>query len=206
MVYNKLYLIIQDECFPGDSTVITKDGIKFMYEINPGDEVLAITPGGSIIFSEVVTFLHYEPKTFATYMTIQTMSGTLLCVSSNHLVFSVTPDVATSKSNAVMACCIKHGDYILEIKSPSSQIQSTQVTSIDRVCKQGVYAPMTQCGTIVVDSSVASCYASYPSHTVAHAVMAPLRIYYNITKRHRHGVPVTKGVNSYAAFLYKLVY
>ena len=179
-----------------------------MYEINPGDEVLAITPGGSIIFSEVVTFLHYEPKTFATYMTIQTMSGTLLHVSGNHLVFSVTPDIAstTFKSKAVMTSCIKYGDYILEIKSPSSQIQSTQVTSIDRVRKQGVYAPMTQCGTIVVDSFVASCYASYPSHTIAHAVMAPLRIYYNITKHHRHGVPVTEGVNSYAAFLYKLVY
>ena len=177
-----------------------------MHQINPGDEVLAITPGGSTIFSEVLTFLHYEPKTFATYMTIQTTSGTLLHVSSNHLVFSVTPDVATFKSKAVMASCIKPGDYILEIKSPSSQIQSTQVTSINTVHKLGVYAPMTQCGTIVVDCSVASCYASYPSHTVAHAVMVPLRIYYNITKRHRHGLPVTEGVNSYAAFLYKLVY
>ena len=85
-------------CFPRDSTVITKDGIKFMYEINPGDEVLAITPHGSTIFSEVVTFLHYEPKTFATYMNIQTMSGTLLHISDNHLVFSVTPDVVTFKS------------------------------------------------------------------------------------------------------------
>ena len=177
-----------------------------MYEINPGDEVLAVIPGSSTMFSKVVTFLHYEPKTFATYMTIQTMSGTLLRVSSNHLVFSVTPDVATFKSKAVMASCIKPGDYILETKCPSSQIQSTQVTSIDRVRKQGVYAPMTQCGTIVVDSALTSCYASYPSHTVAHAVMAPLRIYYNITKRHRHGVPVTEGVNSYAAFLYKLIY
>ena len=65
---------------------------------------------------------------------------------------------------------------------------------------------MTQCGTIVVDSFVASCYASYPSHTIAHAVMAPLRIYYNITKHHGHGVPVTEGVNSYAAFLHKLIY
>ena len=177
-----------------------------MHQINPGDEVLAITPGGSTIFSEVLTFLHYEPKTFATYMTIQTMSGTLLNISSNHLVFSVTPDVTTFKSKAVMASCVKPRDYILEIKSPSSQVQSTQVTSINTVRKQGVYAPMTQCGTIVVDSSVASCYASYPSHTVAHAVMVPLRIYYNITKRYRRGLPVTEGVNSYAAFLYKLVY
>ena len=177
-----------------------------MHQINPGDEVLAVTPGGSTIFSEVVTFLHYEPKTFATYMTIQTTSGTLFYVSGNHLVFSVTPDVATFKSKAVMASCIKHGDYILEIKSPSSHIQSTQVTSIDTVRKQGVYAPMTQCGTIVVDSALASCYASYPSHSIAHAVMAPLRIYYNITKRHRREVPITEGVNSYAAFLYKLIY
>ena len=177
-----------------------------MYEINPGDEVLAVTPGGSTIFSEVVTFLHYEPKTFATYITIQTMSGTLLHVSSNHLVFSVTPDGPTFKPKAVMASCIKRGDYTLEIKSPSSQIQSTQVTSIDRIRKQGVYAPMTQCGTIVVDSALTSCYASYPSHTIAHAAMAPLRIYYNITKRHHRGVPTIEGVNSYAAFLYKLIY
>ena len=105
-----------------------------------------------------------------------------------------------------MASCIKHEDYILETKNPSSHIQSTQVNSIDTVRKQGVYAPMTQCGTIVVDNVLASCYASYPSHTIAHAIMAPLRIYYNITKCHCRGVLTTKGVNSYAAFLYKLIY
>ena len=65
---------------------------------------------------------------------------------------------------------------------------------------------MTQCGTIVVDGSVVSCYASCPRHTIAHVVMAPFHIYYNITKHHRRGVPVTERLNSYAAFPYKLIY
>ena len=177
-----------------------------MHELKPGDKVLSISSHGSTIFSEVITFLHYEPKTIATYMAIQTKSGALLHVSGNHLVFSVTQDKAKLKFKAVIASCLQPGDYILGINSPSYQVQSTQVANITAVRKEGVYAPMTQCGTIVVDSSVASCYASYPSHTVAHVVMAPLRIYYTITKQHHHEKPIKEGVNSYASLLYKLVY
>ena len=177
-----------------------------MHEIKPGDEVLSITPHGSTIFSEVVTFLHYESKTIATYMAIQTKSGALLHVSGNHLVFSVTQNKAKLKFKAVIASCLQPGDYILGINNPSSQVQSTQVANITVVDKQGVYAPMTQCGTIIVDKSVASCYASYPSHSIAHVVMGPLRIYYTITKRHHCEKPIKEGINPYASLLYKLVY
>jgi len=38
----------------------------------------------------------------------------------------------------------------------------------------GVVAPMTSTGTIVVDDVVTSCYASFASHRLAHAVMSPL--------------------------------
>ena len=38
----------------------------------------------------------------------------------------------------------------------------------------GVYAPLTSTGNIVVDDVVASCYASYGSHRLAHTVMSPL--------------------------------
>ena len=163
-----------------------------------------MTPQGNAIFSEVVTFLHYERKPFATYLAIQTECGSVLHVSGNHLVFT-TPDVTTLKFKAVFASFLQPGDYIPGIESSNTQIQPTRVTKITSVRKQGVYAPMTRCGTIVVDGSVASCYASYPSHAVAHAVMAPLRIYYIITKQHC-GLPIKEGVNPYASFLYKLVY
>ena len=177
-----------------------------MRDIKLGDKLLSVTSQGSAIFSEVVTFLHYEPKTFASYLAIQTESGSVLHVSGNHLLFLTTPDVTTAKFKAVIVHSLQPGDYILGIESFDSQIQSTRVTNITTVRKQGVYAPMTRCGTIVVDGSVASCYASFPSHIIAHAVMAPLRIYYTLTKQHLRGVPIKEGINPYASFLYRLVY
>jgi len=43
---------------------------------------------------------------------------------------------------------------------------------------QGIYAPLTVAGTIVVDGVAASCYASTRSHTAAHAAMKPMRTMY----------------------------
>jgi len=46
----------------------------------------------------------------------------------------------------------------------------------------GVYAPITERGTIVVDDVIVSCYAEFSSHVTAHACLSPLRYAYYVSR------------------------
>ena len=39
----------------------------------------------------------------------------------------------------------------------------------------GTYSPLTTEGNLMVDGILASCYASFPDHDMAHFVMSPMR-------------------------------
>ena len=42
-------------------------------------------------------------------------------------------------------------------------------------CILGAYSPLTAEGNLMVDGVLASCYASFPDHDMAHFTMAPMR-------------------------------
>lgn len=49
-----------------------------------------------------------------------------------------------------------------------------EVAAIEPFKSRGLYAPLTRSGELEVNGFSTSCYASFPSHTAAHAVMLPL--------------------------------
>jgi len=51
-----------------------------------------------------------------------------------------------------------------------------RVVAVREVVLQGVFAPLTTTGTIVVNGIVASCYASIASQRLAQAAMLPIRL------------------------------
>lgn len=50
-----------------------------------------------------------------------------------------------------------------------------QIVSVNYVSRDGIYAPLTRQGNIVVDSVLASCYAVISDHEMAHLSFAPVR-------------------------------
>ena len=46
----------------------------------------------------------------------------------------------------------------------------------------GAYTPVTMDGNIMVDGILASCYASFPNHDLAHIGMTPLRWFPVVTQ------------------------
>lgn len=71
----------------------------------------------------------------------------------------------------------------------------------------GVYAPITERGTIVVDDVIVSCYAEFSSHATAHACLAPLRYVHYVTGwlvQHSASDVLVEGVHWYAATLRRL--
>jgi len=47
---------------------------------------------------------------------------------------------------------------------------SESIVRVEETIEKGVYAPLTEEGTVVVDGIMASCYSNYNSHQFAHAV------------------------------------
>jgi hypothetical protein len=142
-------------CFAGSAMVETSSGFTSMSALRNGDVVR--TASG---FEPVVGFLHADAGS-ASFIELTT-SSSVLPVSADHMMF-------LANGEAVPAASIKVGDVL----------SSGVVTSIEQVERDGVYAPLTKSGTIVVEGTVASCYAAAHealSHSVSHMIMTPMRM------------------------------
>lgn len=133
----------------------------------------------------------------------------------------------------MFAVSVKLGDRILvsdtDAASAANEVDShlrwDSVVETKLVLEEGVYAPLTMEGTLLVDDVVASCYAVVNSQSVAHYSFLPLRIWYSVTSfflqrlgdpqysvaRHNNTSrtePTTEegqnGIHWYASMLYSL--
>ena len=169
-------------------------------DLHQGDKVLCQSTKGDLVYSSIVAFLHYEPDRYVKYLAIETTQGNTLNVSESHLIYSTTE--ADSKLCPKFARLVKEGDFIGSVSTDLKQLVISQVKSITTAWKQGVYAPLTRTGTIVVDGALASCYASFNNHTAANIAFAPLRF---LTRRKQLQQLPQEGIHKYASLLYKVV-
>jgi len=128
-------------------------------------------------YEPVYSFGHYSPDSRAEFLEISTSMSTLQ-VSRDHLVF-------VNNRQAVPASLIRVGDEVTDETG-----SKTPVTSIKNVVAEGVFAPFTPSGTIVVDNILASSYVAFEDsafvtiggirwsyHWVAHAFGFPHRVW-----------------------------
>jgi len=179
------------------------------------------------------------------FVSIETASGHRLTVTSNHVLFAsssaktdagdehqgiftsddVTATFAGRLTNSsrvystdidVQKAAEQPEIAVSRIATQNASARSDKVVNVVRMERlKGVYAPLTSTGTLVVNGVVASCYASFASHQVAHMVMAPLRLayYWNVAhertetsheKRRDYNFGIGKGIHWYAASLSKI--
>lgn len=164
-------------CFPGNALVETRDGkTKKMSELQVGEEIKSYRSDGSIVYSPVVAFLHRNRLVQANFYKIF-LSGSRsksLVVSGKHILFkkglfSKNSDIASFASE------IHPGDVLLT-ESKQNGLRPIRVVQVTMVTEQGLYAPLTNEGTLFVNDVLASCYAHWPSHKMAHLAMAPFRV------------------------------
>jgi hypothetical protein len=165
-------------CFPANARIQLETGISTsMKDLQVGDKVQTIdTSTNQIIYTDVIAFLHKE-NTEGLYHVVKTEDGKQVVLSARHLIYSAK----TNRSEAisvVFAEDIIPGDFV-RVSGQGNAFK--RVSSVSSLMDSGVYAPMTRHGTLLVNGVLVSCYAHWWSHDIAHKVMAPLRIWYDIT-------------------------
>ena len=184
-------------CFPGESSVRLINGeVKIMSDLDIGDHVLAydvITD--QFVYSPVILFSHREPEVTTTFLSVKTSNGRNLFLTKNHLVHvfrRTTSEILDSSNNEIhetntkvktlFAGDLQRGDSLITSPSPADNITvvHSAIVALQSIERQGVYAPVTHIGTIVVDDVVASCYCEIIDHDRVHATFGLFRLVYNM--------------------------
>jgi len=151
--------------------------------------------GWELHFEPVLAFLHREPATEAEVLRIRHGLGQVH-LTANHLLFALRESNGTIES--ILADEVRVGDRVL---APwiDGTLSSPEVQAVDRVWKStGLYAPLLDSGTVLVDGTAASCYAipwNMPDahrrvakvatlQNAYHAALLPLRFFLA-----KHGMP-----------------
>ena len=197
---NNSYLHVS--CFPKNVTVLTSNGNKSMRDLSNGEKDSLPISNGIPIFSEVITFLHHEPNRSGKYLTISTEQGTSITLSPNHLTFIASSKPGHPlKTQPMLAANVRPGHYLVSCSAEPHQPVLTEVASVCTTVEQGVYAPLTRCGVMLVNGIMASCYANTEKHSLAHCAFAPVRMYTSLRIRKRCERRPKRGVHCYAKFL-----
>ncbi|EZA48069.1 Sonic hedgehog protein A [Ooceraea biroi] len=212
-------------CFPGKSLVRTENGdAKRLDEVRLGERIAALDSRGDVVYSEVIAFLDRSPSERRQFIRLTTKSGRVLTLTPAHL-------VPVEGRSSVFAAKVQPGDRILvndvaasveDDNRVDNRLRWDSVVETKLVLEEGVFAPLTTEGTLVVDDVVASCYAVVDSQSVAHYAFLPLRIWNAVTSVFTGGLDdmrhleirqndtskvqptVKEGVHWYASMLYSL--
>lgn len=174
-----------DGCFSGVSQVKVegRDTALPIRDLKIGDRVLSLDVAtGSLRYDDVIAFLHRSGDEFATFRRLEAENDVTIDVTPSHLLFSAaTEEAVLTSAEAGPVSDVTEGRYIFVATGNASSVRAVKVRHVRVMRDVGVYAPLTRTGTIVVDGVVASCYALFRSHDVAHVAMAPLRLAYYVT-------------------------
>lgn len=164
-------------CFPGWARVTVAGGMqKSLSSLVTGDRVMALSETGQVVFSQVLLFLHQDQESRSTFLSLETEDGHRLAVTPNHLVF-LAPHcrLDISEYQAHFASRAKRGDCVL-IHTAEGQVRPSPIISVSVEESLGVYAPLTEAGTVFVDGVLASSYALVEDHRLAHWAFGPVRL------------------------------
>jgi len=107
---------------------------------------------------------------------------------------------------------VKVGDFLASTSNADRPF--SRVVSVQAIQRQGLYAPMTASGTIVVNGVPVSCYTalgffgavlSKPMiEWLSHGAMVPYRIFCSLVGCHDESYDTEHGYNPWVGFLYDI--
>jgi hypothetical protein len=142
---------ISFECFPGDSKVLLANGFqRAARDLRPGD-VLAVSKDFATVDGEEWVFdPHFgQEETSHEYLDITHEEG-VLQLSATHFLFRVPGEFVLAEEIVI-------GDELYT--TSGTGFRSSTVKSVRKVLGQGMYAPVTSSGRLIVDGVLVSSFA-----------------------------------------------
>lgn len=203
---------------------------KAMSDLKIGDEILAVDSDGELTFSPILLFLDRDPEERRAFVTLITEDGRSIEVTPHHLVFarrqseaddsesSNDVEVTESDLSPTYAGDLEAGDviYTLDLSGETAgsgsgkrPLRASRVVDTRLRMRNGVFAPLTVEGNLVVDGVLASCYAQIHSQTLAHWAFLPVRMLESIkqifsSSHLSQGADSSTGIHWYAKSLYSM--
>uniref|UniRef100_A0A7E4UV96 HintN domain-containing protein n=1 Tax=Panagrellus redivivus TaxID=6233 RepID=A0A7E4UV96_PANRE len=151
-------------CFAADTTVkMAGGGTKRMDELAINDWVLAADEN-TVNYARVYSWLHRMPKVTAEFIKFTLENGKELKMTSKHYIFrgkceAVGKKAALTRMNEDMVYAeeVTLSDCLF-VHVTGSKFVETRISKIETVTEEGIYAPMTGNGNIVVNDIFASCF------------------------------------------------
>jgi hypothetical protein len=151
-------------CFPADAKVMLENGTEIMMkDVEIGTRVRT----GAKESSDVFMFSHKFEEAVYSFLELTTKSGNKLTVTGSHFIYI--------NGVAAQAQTAKEGDFLTLANGEKSE-----VVAIQTVRKTGLYNPHTVHGDIVVDGVLTTTYTDALHPRLAHALLWPIRMAYNI--------------------------
>lgn len=206
-------------CFPGRASVYVKGrGPVPVSDLCEGDLLLCGDAGsGQLLFSPFLGHMHKEVSTPASFVSVKAgaADGAPLLLSPEHLVFAASSTDAPLV--AVPASTLAQGQWILRVDPLCGSFRRAQVSEVAEVSDKGYYAPLTQCGTVVVEGALCSCYADAlpatlpewfrrfaTTHQAMHQAVLPLRLASLVAAAPQKGAEAREGIHPYCRMLMAL--
>lgn len=148
----------QPACFPGSSTVHLQGGRSQLLSSLKAGQVVWVSDEST---SEVYLFSHRSRYGLYTFLQITTELNHTIELTHGHYIYA--------NGRRVAAHVLRTGDMLRTLDGPS------RVRTIRSVRRQGLIAPHTFHGDIVVNRIIASTYTTAFSPWFAHTVLLPIR-------------------------------
>ena len=124
-------------------------------------------------YSRFVTYLHENRDIIASYIKLTTSSNKTLTISPLHFIARVKQ--GTEKIEFVFAKHLKLNDLLVTEKNEKKRpFEFERLVQKEEVIETGAYAPLTETGTVYVNSILASCYANTVVNDLAHYLFKPI--------------------------------
>ncbi|KAL7070379.1 hypothetical protein ACQ4LE_010353 [Meloidogyne hapla] len=144
-----------------------------MDKLKIGDLVLSVDES-LIVYSPILMFLHRLPKEKAKFKIITTLEGHQLKLTEFHLVWA-----GCSNLKLIRAKDLNKGECLYTVKNKKNNItslikskkemmklESTKIKEIKEVEDNGIYAPLTANGNLLVNGLLASCHSNIAAQTL----------------------------------------
>lgn len=157
-------------CFAKSSLVETEDrGMIEIWKLKRGDRVKTFDPAQKKwIYSQFITFTHADNEFNEKYIKVKTATNRTLLLSQYHFIAQLKHEII----DFVYAVDLKIGDRLIV----EGVEESDEVIELGIINEFGAFTPLTETGTLAVNSIYASSYAHTSSHLAGHYFHLPIII------------------------------